>query len=122
LTIESLQQIKKIVVDGANVLYTDGVMQDFFFPAGIPWERLPFLKLGKGSIGFWPYRYGIFGFEPDFISTNDKGMWAWVGGIAWTHRSGDGVDIYFVSNQKDSARIVNLSLRVNGKIPEIGIQ
>jgi hypothetical protein len=37
--------------------------------------------------------------------------------IAWTHRTSSDSAIYFVSNQLDSARSIQLSLRVTGKIP-----
>ncbi|HTI11728.1 MAG TPA: glycosyl hydrolase [Puia sp.] len=40
-------------------------------------------------------------------------------GIAYTHRTAPGFDIYFVSNQQDRQRIVNLSLRISGRKPEI---
>jgi len=39
--------------------------------------------------------------------------------IAWTHRKGDDFDIYFVSNQANEQRLVNLSFRVSGRIPEL---
>jgi hypothetical protein len=63
------------------------------------------------------YLRHLLGFEPDFVATNAEGTRA--KGIAWTHRKGEGFDIYFISNQKDSAQMVNVSLRVNGKIPEL---
>lgn len=78
------------------------------------------ISIGKGSIHRGPYYQRTFssiGIAPDFLSTDLDGKRTQ--GIASTHRSGDGFDIYFVSNQKDSAQIINLSLRVNGKIPEI---
>lgn len=78
------------------------------------------IKIGKGRIVVGPYNQSSFsslGIEPDFIATNGNGQRAEK--IAWTHRAGNGVDIYFVSNQKDSAQVIDLSLRVNGKIPEI---
>jgi len=39
--------------------------------------------------------------------------------IAWTHRRDEKADIYFISNQEDKERTVEVSLRVNGKIPEL---
>jgi hypothetical protein len=78
------------------------------------------IKIGRGRIVVGPYNQSSFsslGMEPDFRATNANGKRA--EGIAWTHRSGNGVDIYFVSNQKDSAQVIDLSLRVNGKVPEL---
>lgn len=51
-----------------------------------------------------------FGLEKDFIGAP---------GIAWTHRRGSNFDIYFVSNQTDGERKIDLSLRVSGKAPEL---
>ena len=78
------------------------------------------LRVGKGRIIVGPYNkesFSLLGIQPDLIAANANGERA--ENIAWTHRSGDGRDIYFVANQKDSSQVVNLSLRVNGKIPEI---
>jgi hypothetical protein len=78
------------------------------------------VKLGKGKIVIGPYTnesFSLLGLQPDFIATNEKGLRA--EGIAWTHRNGMGVEVYFLSNQKDSAQVVNLSLRTQGKLPEI---
>jgi len=83
-------------------------------------EQNDVIKTGKGKIVVGPYTKessSSLGLQQDFVATDEKGERA--EGIAWTHRAGNGVDIYFVSNQKGSFRIVNLSLRVNGKIPEI---
>ena len=40
-------------------------------------------------------------------------------GIEWTHRRSDDTDIYFISNQENKERMIELSLRVQGKIPEL---
>lgn len=48
-----------------------------------------------------------------------EGTAAYAEGIAWTHRKGKDFDIYFISNQYDTARTVQLSLRVTGRVPEI---
>jgi (4-O-methyl)-D-glucuronate---lignin esterase len=42
-----------------------------------------------------------------------------VAGIAWTHRSAQDADIYFVSNQNSEARELKVSLRVAGRVPEL---
>jgi hypothetical protein len=41
------------------------------------------------------------------------------GSVAWTHRKTNQSDIYFVANQKNQTRILNLSFRIDKKIPEI---
>ncbi len=40
-------------------------------------------------------------------------------GVVYAHRTAPGLDIYFVSNQLDTSRIINLSLRVSGRKPEL---
>jgi hypothetical protein len=39
--------------------------------------------------------------------------------IAWNHRTANGYDIYFVSNQHLNARTAVLSFRISGKTPEL---
>lgn len=39
--------------------------------------------------------------------------------VAWTHRRGDGWDAYFISNQRDAARSLQVSLRATGNAVEI---
>lgn len=39
--------------------------------------------------------------------------------FAWTHRAGEGTDIYFISNQKNESRKVTVSLRCSGRQPEL---
>jgi hypothetical protein len=58
-----------------------------------------------------------FGLERDVEATDAGGKRA--EGIAWTHRAGKGFEIYFISNQLNEQRPVNLSLRVKGLSPEL---
>jgi hypothetical protein len=39
--------------------------------------------------------------------------------VAWTHRRVEDAEVYFVSNQEERARVLELSLRVSGRVPEI---
>jgi hypothetical protein len=67
-----------------------------------------------------PYKvdsFIILGLEQDFIASTANGQRA--KGIAWTHRTAPEFDIYFISNQLDSARTIKLSLRVAGQQPEL---
>jgi len=73
----------------SDILWKDGKMKDK------PLEKL----LREKSI------------SPDFFTT-DKG-------ILWVHRKIGESEVYFVSNQLDSTRIVNCSFRVSGKQPEL---
>ena len=56
--------------------------------------------------------FTTFGLEKDLDLFGEKD-------VAWTHRAGDGVDIYFISNQKEELRNLKLSFRVDGKEPEL---
>jgi hypothetical protein len=101
----------------SNDLIVNRINESIFAPSK---KQNDVIKIGKGRVIVGPYTSSSFsslGLQPDFIATNEKGERA--EGFAWTHRAGNGVDIYFVSNQKDSARTIDLSLRVNGRVPEI---
>jgi hypothetical protein len=68
-----------------------------------------------------PYKESSFaplGIEKDFIATEDHKPAA---GIAWTHRRDEAadVDIYFISNQQNRQRDIELSLRTAFKRPEL---
>jgi hypothetical protein len=51
------------------------------------------------------------GVLPDFLTPEKE--------VLWVHRKTDEADIYFVSNQLDSTRIINCTFRVTGMQPEI---
>jgi hypothetical protein len=72
-------------------------------------------KIVPGYFGENSFR--SFGIEKDFEVFDDRG--APVENIAWTHRQGKDFDIYFVSNQTDREQLLNISLRVRGKAPEL---
>lgn len=77
-------------------------------------------KLGKGLVIQGPYTAGAFetiGISPDFIAMDDAGNKA--AAIAWTHRTAPGLDIYFISNQQNEARFIDVSLRASGRQPEL---
>lgn len=56
--------------------------------------------------------FNRFGVEKDVDLHGEKE-------VAWTHRAGEGMDIYFISNQKEENRNLNISLRCEGKQPEL---
>ena len=73
------------------------------------------LKAGGVIVPEIPYveeDFSAYGLERDVITDE---------GVAWTHRRSerDDVDIYFVANQQDRQRTIDLSLRVAGRQPEI---
>jgi hypothetical protein len=75
-------------------------------------------KLGKGIVIVLPFLDADFakiGIQADVLfsdaATNDRGS------IAWTHRKNADEEIYFLSNQLEEKRQVEVSFRIVGKIP-----
>ncbi|MEP6677284.1 MAG: glycosylhydrolase-like jelly roll fold domain-containing protein, partial [Ferruginibacter sp.] len=58
-----------------------------------------------------------FGIAKDFSVTENNSI---ADSIAWNHRTNNSAtDIYFVSNQKNTSRTIDVSLRKNGYLPEL---
>jgi hypothetical protein len=77
-------------------------------------------RVGKGRVITGPFQEASFdaqGIGRDFMATEPAGRRA--EGIAWTHRTAPGMDLYFISNQLDSSRTIEVSLRVTGRVPEL---
>jgi len=77
-------------------------------------------SLGKGRVIEGPFFDNSFEgvrIERDFIANDTANHSARE--VAWTHRAGNGFDIYFISNQQNQERIISLSLRVKDRLPEI---
>jgi len=67
-----------------------------------------------------PYKEDTFdglGIEQDIIPSDSLDNY--VPDIAWTHRTAPDFDIYFIANQQNIERTVNISLRVSDKEPEL---
>lgn len=74
----------------------------------------------KGKVITAPYQKNTFdeiGVARDLFATDSSGRHA--ENIAWTHRKGGNFDLYFVSNQANEQRVINLSFRINGRVPEL---
>jgi hypothetical protein len=56
--------------------------------------------------------FSRFGLEKDLDLNGEEE-------VAWTHRTGNGADIYFISNQKEEYRNLNISFRCVGRQPEM---
>jgi hypothetical protein len=83
-------------------------------------QKIAALEKAGAKIIRAPYAgvsFQSFGLERDVEATDAKGKRA--ADLAWTHRTGNGFEIYFISNQLNKARSVNISLRVKGLLPEI---
>ncbi|WP_426581136.1 glycosyl hydrolase [Mucilaginibacter sp. R-33] len=108
LSAEAVKKLQQLVNEGATVLFGDQRMKALLSNG----------SAGKVLIG--PYQKDTFdelGVTRDLIATDSTNQTA--KGIAWTHRSHDGVDIYFISNQQSLNRTINLSLRTASRVPEL---
>jgi hypothetical protein len=77
-------------------------------------------KTSHGKVLTGPYSDATFdkiGITRDVIVKDALGNYA--DGIAWTHRSAPGFDIYFISNQQEQQRTIELSLRSAKGSPEL---
>ncbi len=80
------------------------------------------IPVGKGHLGILPYTKETLdeiNISRDFIATDKSGTYA--KGIGYTHRQdkSENSDIYFVTNQLEEKRQLDLSLRVSGREPEL---
>ncbi|MGI4866085.1 MAG: glycosyl hydrolase [Janthinobacterium lividum] len=123
---EVAKRLGELVKDGATVLlhwrpnHSPGLAG---FPAAdrevqVHSALLPAMPRGRLLLGpFEVNSFEMLGLERDVTASNASGQR--VRGIAWTHRTAPEFDIYFISNQLDSARTIELSLRVAGRQPEL---
>jgi hypothetical protein len=80
----------------------------------------PLRRVGKGRVLAGPFHedsFATLGIEPDLVATDRSGQRA--SGLAWTHRFARGTDLYFLSNQRDEWRDIEVSLRMAGRLPEL---
>lgn len=138
MTPEVLSKLNELVKAGATLLVANQPEKSpslTHFPAAdqevkqlsdVIWNKQnasftgDFLSLGKGRIICGPYQKASFenlGLKPDFIAKDSTGKTA--EDVAFTHRTSPEMDIYFISNQQNIRRKIELSLRINGKLPEL---
>ncbi len=80
---------------------------------------LKYVQIGRGFLIQAPYQQetlNALNIHRDLVALEDSTM---VNDIAWIHKSLPEANIYFVSNQANKERILDLSFRINGKVPEI---
>lgn len=77
-------------------------------------------KKGKGRIIQGPYEAATFnelGIQKDFQAIDNKGKPAVF--LAWNHRKNALNDVFFIANQQDSKRTLEMSFRIENKTPEL---
>ncbi|TDH27499.1 DNA-binding protein [Segetibacter sp. 3557_3] len=132
MSVPIANKLLKMLNDGANIIINhspDMIAGAKDLPAGDqPLKTIAELmqqagaggkNVGKGKLFAGVFNQADFsamGIAKDFIATQADTI---VTGLAWTHRFAPGVDIYFISNQDSVSKLVNLSLRVSGRKPEI---
>ncbi|WP_340114674.1 glycosyl hydrolase [Maribellus mangrovi] len=81
-------------------------------------ENLSIHKIGKGQVLTGKFdlpSFATLNIEKDFFALENNKQ---AEKLAWNHRSVGEKEIYFIANQKAESRDVELSFRVNGKVPE----
>ncbi|WP_423128624.1 glycosyl hydrolase [Gaoshiqia sp. Z1-71] len=104
---EPLKQLMADLSDGEKFSFKDEKGNSF---EGI--------RKGKGRLMFGPYQSGSFkplGLNEDFIASTEYGRLK--GTLAWNHRLAGQKDIYFISNQSAEKLSVEMSFRLEGKVP-----
>lgn len=121
MSLAVINKLLQLVKDGAIVImgndYNEGIgLKDMNGEVRRVWKELVRNDGKKGKVLFAPYRDSAFdkwGLPKDVeIMDNDHS-------IAWYHRKTNSGDIYFISNQENAAKRLELSLRLTGKMPEL---
>lgn len=97
-----------LVIPGAHRMNPDNVAL-----SDATKKKIAALKASGVYVPELPYSesdFSAIGLEPDVMVPEQ---------VAWNHRSGPEAEIYFISNQMDSARNITVSLRYEGREPEL---
>ncbi|WP_461451567.1 glycosyl hydrolase [Mucilaginibacter sp.] len=121
---QAIKKIQQLVKDGATIIMSDKPahapgMEDDAVVKEV-YNQLLNESNHKGRLITGIYKDDSFdklGITRDVIITDSTGGFAH--NIAWNHRTGKGFDSYFISNQDNGQRTITISLRVNGKLPEL---
>jgi len=123
MSVAVLKKIKQLVDDGATVIFdnnpsvTPGLLDN---EQELKQMASTLFNGAHSKLLTGPYKDETFdkiGIARDVMAIDSDGILA--KDIAWNHRRGEGFDIYFISNQENKQRNIDLSLRISGKIPEI---
>lgn len=112
---EVAQKLKDLSAQGATIMMGDQPIETLDFTEEgkiVEWGTTSFVKL--------PYTQETlkeFDLERDFIALDNNGQYT--KDVAYAHRQGADADIYFIANQKEVSRSLEISLRVEGRMPEL---
>lgn len=108
-SLKTINRLKELVKDGATILVNG--------PVRLRDRPDSTIILDNTIKGPWSQAsFNTLGITPDFLA-KENGQKA--AKIAWTHRAGQGFDTWFISNQQEMERSLELSFRITGKTPEI---
>ena len=111
------KKINALLQAGATILAGD---QSLRAPGLTTTVKSNWTNAGKGHVLRAPFRdssFAALGIAPDLIIKEagiPQAPW-----MAWTHRTAPQFDIYFVANQQDKPRTLELAMRVKGRQPEL---
>ncbi|SHM93157.1 glycosyl hydrolase [Chitinophaga sp. CF418] len=112
LSRETVFHLRRLLNEGATIL-VNGPVRSLEAPDSV-------ITLGNEGVIQGPWKaasFDVIGLLPDLLVKEPSGKRAKA--IAWTHRSSPDYDIYFVSNQAEMERMVNMSFRTTGRLPEL---
>lgn len=100
--IELRKTLKEFGKNNIKMLLPDYLSEELNMVSNLPWKEDNFSSIGL---------------KRDFeVSEDGKPAF---GSISWTHRTDKGIDIYFIANQLNKSRKLDIILRVAGMVPEI---
>ncbi len=106
---QKLQQIVAELFSGEKTTVADALGGQF-----VQWKK------GNGRIIQGPYEaatFGDLGILKDFVASGENGKQTDF--VAWNHRKEKQKDIYFVANQLDEPRTLELTFRIANRMPEL---
>jgi alpha-L-rhamnosidase/Glycosyl hydrolases family 2, sugar binding domain len=120
ISFNAAKTILQLVKDGAKIIMSKSYLEWIGLKdkESDEWalDELIYGVHRKGKVIFTPYLDSSFvklGVQRDLEILNNNHS------IAWTHRKAANTDIYFLSNQTNTAQSVRMSLRVNNMLPEV---
>ena len=94
--------LTKLIAANVPVLTPPALANELKIPALLPWKDSDFSALGLKR------DFDVF---ENGVSAHSS--------VAWTHRANENVDIYFIANQQQKDRYLEVTLRVAGRMPEL---
>jgi hypothetical protein len=114
------KRINELVQAGATILVGDQPLRAPGLSVTGNAAQTKWTTTGKGRVlpaPFYEASFDGIGITHDLVIKDSSSTQA--PGMAWTHRTAPQFDLYFISNQYNRPRTLELSLRVTGRQPEL---